>query len=103
MVISLIAPLLPVLIAIKVAMDRRSRCDWPLPKAKRQFWFAIFLIALSQVLVFTHPNAQPFSPMVLVELYLEVLGVYRLTRAILRKRDLAKLTVAPATPLNGAA
>lgn len=82
---------MPVLAAILAALGRRAHCDWPLPKAKRQVWVSIFIIALSQLGLL----APPLSPLALLSLVLEVVGVYRLTRAICRKRDLAR-AISPA-------
>jgi hypothetical protein len=88
-----LASLVPVLAAILAALGRRAHCDWSLPKAKRQVWVSIFIIALSQLVMFA--QAPPLSPLALLSLVLEVVGVYTLTRAICRKKDLAR-AVSPA-------
>ena len=88
-----LASLVPVLAAILAALGRRVHCDWSLPKAKHQVWVSIFIIALSQLVLFA--PAQPLSPAALAALFLEVVGVYRLTRAICRKKDLVK-AISPA-------
>ncbi len=85
---SFLASLLPALMAIKVAKDRRGSCNWSWDKAKSQAWISILVIALSQIVIFT--PTQPFSPLALLSLVAEIFGVYRLSRAIYRKKDLAK-------------
>jgi hypothetical protein len=98
---SFLASLVPVLVAIKVAKDRRGNCYWPLNKAKSQIWVSVMIILASQVVVFA--PAQPFSPLALLSILVEAFGVYRLSRAIYRKRDLAKAVSSDnkTTKLNG--
>src|SRR6266478_22638 len=83
-----LASLIPVLVAVKVARDRRGSCSWPLDKVKSQMWVSILIIVASQVVIFT--PARPFSPLALLSFVVEVFGVYRLSKAIYRKKDLAK-------------
>jgi len=81
--------LLPILIAVKVAKDRRKSCTWPLYEAKGQMVGAGLMILLSQFFVF-YMRAEPLSIVGIGSALLLWYGVYRLARAIYRRRDLKK-------------
>lgn len=88
-----LAVLLPILIAVKVAKNRRKSCAWGRDEANSQIIGAGLIILLSQFFVF-YMRAQPLS-IVGVALTLALwYGVYRLARAIYRKRDLKNEQVA---------
>jgi Flp pilus assembly protein TadB len=84
--VTFLAPLVPVLLTILVARGRRGHCDWSLQKANRQLWISVLVIV---VVVFI--PAVPLSPLALILLVIQVFAVYRLTLALCRKRDLAKI------------
>ena len=92
MIAKLFVSLLPVLIAVKIAKDKRNNCHWPVDEANNKIIAAVLILILSQLIIFT--PAQPFSLLSIVCFALEVCGVYMLARAIYRKKDLANV---PAT------
>jgi hypothetical protein len=81
--------LLPILVSIKIAKDRRKSCAWGRDEANSQIIGAGLMILLSQFFVF-YTRAEPLSivggALTLALWY----GVYRLARAIYRTRDLKK-------------
>jgi hypothetical protein len=85
-IIPFLAVLLPILISIKIAKDRRKSCAWGLNEANGQMIGASLMILLSQLVVFT--RAEPLSLVGIGSALLLWYGVYRLARAIYRKRDL---------------
>jgi hypothetical protein len=85
-VVTFLASLVPVLLTIYVARGRRAHCAWTFKKANRQVWISILIIV---VVIFI--PAVPLSPLALILLVMEVFAVYRLTLALCRKKDLAKI------------
>src|SRR5215469_11854653 len=83
---------LPILFVVLVAKNKRGDCTLTLEVAKKQIVDSIFIIVLSQMVIFT--PAKPLSPLALLFFALEVYGVYRLARAIYRKRDLTRAATA---------
>ena len=80
--------LLPILIAVKIAKDGRKSCAWPLGEAKGQMVGAVLMIALSQVSFLPWEGIPWFLRLRIISASLLWYGVYRLARAIYRKRDL---------------
>jgi len=79
--------LLPILVSVKIAKDRRKSCAWGRDEANSQMIGSGLMILLSQFFVF-YTRAQPLSILGVVLALAFWYGVYRLARAIYRKRDL---------------
>jgi len=84
--------LLPILVSVKIAKDRRKNCAWRLDEANGQMIGASLMILLSQLVVFT--RAAPLSIVGIASALLLWYGVYRLARTIYRRRDLKDEQVA---------
>lgn len=78
--------LLPILIAVKIAKDRRKSCTWDESQAREQGAGAFFMIALALLAGFWRADAT--SIFGIGRALLLWYGVYRMARVIYRKRDL---------------
>lgn len=86
-IIPFVIVLLPILIAVKIAKNRRKSCAWPLNEVNGQMIGAGLMILLSQLVVF-YSRAESLSPVGICMALLLWYGVYRLARAIYRRWDL---------------
>lgn len=84
--------LLPVLISIKIAKDRRKSCTWTLQATTIQMIVAGLMIVPSEVVEFV--RAEPGPLVVIGSKLLGWYGVYRLARAIYRRSDLKAVKAA---------
>jgi hypothetical protein len=90
---SYVIVLLPILISIKLAKDNRKSCDWSASTAANKTIAAGLMILLS--LLAGLQNADAFSVFGIGRALLLWCGVYQLSRAIFRRRDLkSQLVVA---------
>jgi hypothetical protein len=94
---SYVIVLLPILISIKLAKDNRKSCDWSASMATNQAIAAGLMILLS--LLAGLWNADALSVFGIGRALLLWYGVYQLSRAIFRRRDLkSQLVVAAVSP-----
>jgi hypothetical protein len=82
----LLAVLLPILVAIKIAKDRRNSCTWNVAQTRDHGAGAFFMIALALLAGFQRADA--LSIFSIGRALLLWYGAYRMARAIYRKRDL---------------
>jgi hypothetical protein len=93
--------LLPILISVKIAKDRRKSCNWDDARALDQIIGAALMIFLGLLAGFR--RADPLSIFGIGRALLLWYGVYRLARAIYRKRDLKNEQSVPAITTEGPA
>src|ERR1700680_3933531 len=85
--IPFLAVLLPILISVKIAKNRRKNCVWDLDESNGQM-IGAGLMLLLRLFFAAYTRAQPLSIGGIGLTLLLWYGVYRLARAIYRRRDL---------------
>lgn len=89
-IVPIVVVLLPILVSIKIAKDKRKDCNWTRADAANNIYGAILLILLSQfgplILFKRIPDA--LSVVGVVSALLLWYGAYRMARGIYRKIDL---------------
>lgn len=91
--------LLPILVSVKIAKDRRKSCDWDNARATDQIVGAALMIFLALLAGFM--RADLLSIFGIGRALLLWYGVYRLARAIYRKRDLNSEKAVAVTAIDG--
>jgi hypothetical protein len=91
--------LLPILVSIKIAKDRRKTCAWDEAYTHNQWFGAFLMIALA--LLAGLQRADALSIFGIGRALLLWYGVYRMARAIYRKRDLKSQLAAAGTAIEG--
>ena len=93
--------LVPIAIAIWVARYRRSHCTWQLAKAKRRLRVGIRILVywlLIPVLGLVLNSASAFVLVMIVCWFVPVVGVYQISKAVYRQRDIKSAILTALAP-----
>ena len=91
----------PIAIAITVARYRRSHCAWPLAKARRRLRVGIRILVywlLIPVLGLVLNSASAFVLVMIVCWFVPVVGVYQISKAVYRQRDIKSAILTALAP-----
>ncbi len=100
-ILVLLAALLPILMCIKIAKDRRKSCTWNEDQTRDHGAGAFFMIALAFLAGFYRADA--ISIFGIGRALLLWYGAYRMARALYRRRDLKNENAVAVATLDGPA
>jgi hypothetical protein len=77
----------PIIVPIRVARYRRAHCTWPKEKATHRLWIGI-VVTVAGVLGPAITKAAGTSPVGIACWFLFVAGIYQVSKAVYRRRDI---------------